>query len=887
MQFADDYVVEVYELGEAQTFYNDLFNVFGLRRRDVAKFEQHLKTINDKLEQKGGGRRIDLLYPGVLIAEHKSAGKDLDGAKIQAEDYMGLMRPEHVPQYVLVCDFQRFRLTNLDTGDTTSFTLQEFPNNIESMWFLTGRERSAPPANHVLTVRASNMMGRIHRLLCEQGYSRHPDMLITRLAFCMFADSVGIFENHAFLKYLRESRPDNAGMRLTSLFETLDKPVDERQKNLSEELDEFEYIDGGLFEERIETPQFTNEMLDLLLQASEFNWSQVSPAIFGSLFQSVMETGERRESGAHYTEEDSILKVIRPLFLDGLYDEFDQILRDRTAARKRRLETFQNKLAGLKFLDPACGSGNFLIIAYREMRRLELDIMREMYGKRQFIIALMKSKVNVDQFYGIEIIPFSCNIAKVGLWMMDHLMNMELSESFGTIYNRIPLEKSPNIMTGDALRTDWTRLLHQRECSYILGNPPYGGARVMDSQKKQAVMNIAGSGDLDYVSAWFVKAADYIDGTDCVIGFVATNSLTQGQQANLLWPMLFGHGIEIRFAYKSFKWGSEAKNMAQVTVVILGLGHHIGHAKRLFHEDGTEANPAYISPYLFGTDDDALAHQTVQESVTRLNNLPATTMGTQPIDGSNYVFTHAERDRFLKAEPGAERYMRQYIGSDEFLHNKRRWLLDLRDAELSELLDLPLVSERVDAVEAFRQSSSRKQTRKLAADPRLYGHTVIPTLPFLVIPEVSSENREYVPIGYLKPPIVPSNKLRVIEGAKLPLFAILTSRMHMVWLKGVGGRLETRFDYAIHTTYNTFPMPDKPLDGLKPFAQAVLQERAKHDESLHTVYGNLNLVPGLKKAHQRLDREVDKLYRRESFADDMERLEYLLGMYAEMIDAQE
>ena len=559
--------------------------------------------------------------------------------------------------------------------------------------------------------------------------------------------------------------------------------------------------------------------------------------------------------------------------------------------RKAALERFQNRLAALKFLDPACGSGNFLSIAYRELRRLELDVILELHDTQTKRINVnYLSKVDVNQFHGIELNPFSAKIAEISMWMTDHLMNLELGAKYGVHYTRIPLKASPNIACADALETDWNDILPAAQCDCILGNPPYGGSKVMSPHQREQVRRIAGlggtGGTLDYVTAWFFRAARYSDAAPHIrTGFVATNSIIQGEQVGQLWPNLLDpYGLHIAFAYRPFKWGSDAPGMAHVHVVIVGLARGNGE-RRLFHIDGSdilEDCPPVISPYLIGTE----RARVVLESPRPLNGLPEMRMGSKPIDGGHFIFTDDERKTFLQAEPGAEPYMRPYVDARGFIHGKRRWILALHDAEPNILRGMPLVASRVKAVREFRLTSKSASTRDLADTPTSYHLNVLPDKPFLAIPSTSSERRRYVPIGYLEPPTVPSNAMMVVQNASLGPFGLLTSYMHMVWLDVVGGRLETRYRYSEGMVYNTFPVPDSPLDALKPYAQAMLDARAAHhDSTLADLYDPVTMPPDLVKAHRRLDTKADRLYRREPFHSDDERVEFLFGKYGEIVNS--
>ena len=854
-RFAERWRGETYERGEAQSFWNEFFEIFGKSRRSVALFERQARRL------KGHGF-MDLFWPGKLIVEHKSSGHSLGDAMQQAEEYaMGLPEDE-VPQYALVCDFANFRLVDYENGEEHRFALEELSDNIGLFGFMTDGPKSEPDIDPV-NQKVTGMMGRIYKSLADTGYpSGDTERLLTRLAFCMFADDTDIFEHGLFGHYIRKTSPQTLGPMLDYLFQNLNTPIKDRQQGAEIT---FPYVDGRLFADRLAVAALTAETRDLLIEADSYNWSKINPAIFGGMFQWVMSADDRRRAGAHYTTEENIMRVIRPLFLDGLYGELDDIM---TGAMDRRtvLERFQNKLAGLRFLDPACGSGNFLAIAYRELRRLELKVILELHDLRtQRLDVGGLSKVNVHQFYGMELNAFPARIAEISLWMTDHLMNKELGERYGLAYARIPLERSPNIRCCDALETNWNDILPAKECDYILGNPPYGGSKIMSKQQREQVKRIANlggtGGTLDYVAAWFLRAAAYSDVAPHIrIGFVATNSITQGEQVGQLWPNLLDHyGLKIEFAYKPFVWDSEAGGKAHVYVVIIGLARNVGR-RRLFHtgaDEGIDDSPPMISPYLLG----AVRARVVRESSRPLNGLPAMRMGSKPIDGGRYIFTDEEKEEFLRMEPGAKPYMRPYVGSEEYINNKKRWILALHRIEPAELRGLPHIAKRVSEVKAVRLASSAPSTRKLADTPTIYHLNVIPSGPFLFIPSVSSEKRRYVPIGYLEPPTIPSNLGLVVEGASLGLFGLLISEMHMTWLSYVGGRLETRYRYSKGMVYNTFPVPDKPLNHLEPYAQAVLDARAAHPRStLADLYDPDIMPPDLVKAHRKLDRIVDRMY---------------------------
>ena len=897
--FAQEWADAGYEKGQTQLFYRDFFAIFALPVRRVAAFEEPVKLLGDK---RGF---IDLFWKGVLLVEQKSAGRDLTKAKAQAFSYFPGLKDADLPRYILLSDFQTFELHDLDEDESVAFTLAELPQHVEKFGFILGVQKRAFTDQDPVNIEASERVGQLHDALAVSGYTGHDlEQFLVRIVFCFFADDTGIFEPRDIFLDLLESRTredgSDLGGWLAQLFQVLNIPADRRSKNLDEDLARFPYVNGDLFREPLLIPSFDSAMRQRLINACHFNWSDISPAIFGSLFQSVMDKDERRAQGAHYTTEKNILKVIEPLFLDELRAEFHRLRARRDNRRLPELIAFQQRLGRLRFFDPACGCGNFLIIAYRELRALEIEVLKEIRPHGQLdMLAQSLSVVNVDGFYGIELGEFPAHIAEVALWMMDHIMNNRLSLEFGQTYARIPLEKSPHIRHGDALEIDWTALLPPEECSYVLGNPPFVGAKFQSPQQREQIRRIAAlgksGGTLDYVTAWFIKAGEYVQQSAAQIGFVATNSITQGEQVAQLWPILFDRcKLDIAFAHRTFAWGSDARGMAHVHVVIIGLAKRgaARQEKRLFSYDTPKGEPheshhTVLSPYLFDASGLTDSRVVVKEEHRPINGLPKLIIGSKPIDGGYYIFNAEERATFLREEPDAEPYLRTFVGSREFLQGGERWILRLADVPPQVLKTLPKVRERIAAVRAYRLASKSKPTQALAATPTLYHVNVIPSTPFLVVPEVSSERRDYIPIGWLDPPVIPSNLVRIIENASKPLFALLTSAMHVSWLRYIGGRLESRYRYSIGLVYNTFPLPPVPaerLQRLAPHADAVLTARAAHPNATLADLYDPDLMPvDLRKAHRALDRAVDRLYRRSPFPSDRERVEHLLGLYEKMM----
>ena len=895
-KFSDKWKDAHYEKGETQSFYNAFFDVFGISGRGFFHYEYRVKKIDNQIGY------IDLIWLGKLLVEQKSAGGDLKKALKQAADYCINLKEFEQPHHLLASDFQNFILFDLDEGKETSFKLADLHEHVEAFSFILGIKKRTFRDQATVNIKASELMGDIHDELKDAGYRGHDlEQFLVRLVFCLFADNTGIFETNIFLEYLEQRTSEDGsdlGAKLSQFFQVLNTPEDERQDNLDESLNQFPYVNGDLFRDQLSIPSFNAAMRKRLIAACEFNWSRVSPAIFGSLFQSVMESQKRRAEGAHYTSEKNILKVIEPLFMDELRKEFERIKKRKTN-RKKELRAFQERLGKLTFFDPACGCGNFLIIAYRELRRLELEVLKAIYptSQRELDVDFL-SKIDVDQFYGIEFSEFPCRIAETALWMMDHIMNNELSLVFGQFFARIPLKKSPHILHADALETDWNTHIPAAQCDYVFGNPPFGGSKYQAKEQRTQIRRIAAlggsGGSLDYVAGWFLKAGEYVQKSRTQIAFVATNSLTQGEQVGMLWPLLFDrYKLKTAFAHRTFSWQSEARGKAHVHVVIIGLTRHDMEQKekRLFSYPDIKGDPdetrhKALSPYLFDASQLANQHLVVREEARPINGLPQMIIGSQPIDGGHYIFTEEQKENFLEIEPQAKKFLHPYIGSREHLQGGDRWILALQDASPNELRILPEVRNRISAVRKFRETSKRQSTLRLAETPTLYQVNSIPDKPFLLVPRISSERRDYVPIGWLKPPTIPSDAACFVPNASLDSFGILTSAMHMAWMRCVGGRLESRYRYSIGVVYNTFPMPkmtERQKEAIGKKAQVVLDARAAHKNSnLADLYDRDLMLPNLRKAHSDLDRAVDRLYRRTPFNSERERVEHLFTLYEQM-----
>jgi len=916
-EFSKRWENETSEDAEAKPFWIEFLNVFGIDRKRVASFEEPVKKLGDKQGY------IDLFWKGMLLVEHKSRGKDLDKAYTQALDYFPGIKERDLPKYVLVSDFARFRLYDLEEGTQQEFKLADLHKRIKHFAFIAGyRTQTIAPQNPV-NIKAAERMGRLHDALKAAGYEGHPlEVLLVRLLFCLFAEDTGIFQPaSAFRAWIEErTAPDGSdlGAQLALLFQVLNTPEDHRAKTLDEQIAVFPYVNGKLFAEVLPIASFNLTMREALLDCCALDWSAISPAIFGALFQSIMDAKARRNIGAHYTSEENILKLIQPLFLDALWEEFN-----RVKGNKNKLFEFHKKLRTLTFFDPACGCGNFLVIAYRELRKLELDVLRAVHegpGSR-FLDIHQEISVDVDQFYGIEIEEFPAQIAQVALWLMDHQMNVRVSEEFGMYFARIPLKTSPHIVNGNALTLDWNDVLPAERASYVLGNPPFIGKHYQSKQQKAELVatftGLKSASDLDYVAAWYVKAARYMttpnppqpslvregasastppltrggregfaSGIRCA--FVSTNSIIQGEQVGILWGELLNkYHIKIHFAHRTFKWSNEASGKAAVHCVIIGFAPFDSIEKRLFVYDDVSGEPHEmrvnnISPYLTPGPDAVVTKRQMP-----LANVPTMRYGNKPTDDGNYILSDAEREHLIAQEPHAKKFIRPYMGSEDFINSLSRWCLWLKDIQPGELRAMPQVLARVERVKAFRLASSAEPTRKSADAPTLFFYTSQPDTDYLIVPEVSSARRSYIPIGFMSKETICSNTNYLIPDASLFLFGMVQSEMHMVWMRNVGGRLKSDYRYSGSMVYNTFPWPDEPSDkqraAIEAAAQAVLDARAQFPQSsLADLYDPLTMPPALVKAHQALDRAVDACYRKAAFASDAQRVEFLFERYQQL-----
>ena len=903
------------EDSQGKPFWIDFFEIFGITDKRVATFEHAVKKLPG-LKAKTDGF-VDLFWPGMLLVEQKSRGKNLDAALTQAMSYFPGILERDLPQIIIVCDFARFRVHRLTTGETIEFAIKDLHKHIKLFGFVAGYKALEIKPQDPVNIKAAERMGRLHDALKASGYTEHPlEVLLVRLLFCLFADDTGIFQPAQSFRTFIEERTakdgSDLGSRLGQLFQTLNTDEAKRSKALDEQVAAFPYINGKLFSETLPMAEFTGAMREALLDACALDWSAISPAIFGSLFQSIMDEKARRNLGAHYTSEENILKLIKPLFLDKLWAEFEKV-----KSNKNRLFEFHKKLRTLTFFDPACGCGNFLVISYRELRELELAVLRASIQDGQMGVDVHGLiHADVDQFYGIEIEEFPAQIAQVAMWLMDHQMNLRLSEEFGFYFARIPLRTSSHIAHGNALKLDWNEVLPAQRCSFVLGNPPFiGYSNQSPAQKADTeplFSPLKGGGMLDFVAAWYVKAASYLRGVAPALvreedqprcAFVSTNSITQGEQVAVLWSWLSAQGIHIHFAHRTFRWSNEASGKAAVHCVIIGFGLQDRQGKVIYEYDDVNGTPhpvpvQQINPYLIDA-----AFVAIEKRRDPICDVPQMSKGSQPTDDGNLLMTDAEKETLLLAEPQATPLVRRFMSAREFLHNEKRWCLWLVDANPTLLKSCPEVMRRIQAVKTFRLKSSKALTREQAATPAVFSEIRQPKNSYLLIPRHSSENRAYVPFGFFDSDYVVADSCSSVPNATPFHFGVMSSAMHNAWMRYTCGRLKSDYRYSNTIVYNNFPWPELPQSSkpnqppapvnkaqaaIETAAQTVLDVRAKFQTgeqpaTLADLYDPLTMPPELLKAHQKLDAAVDKAYEasggKKSYKSDAERVAFLFELY--------
>lgn len=897
VQFAADWRGETQENAEAQTFWNEWFEVFGIKRRRYVQFERKATRTST-----GGRGRIDAFWEGQVAVEHKSAGRSLSDAEEQALDYLNGLDNIVQPRMVITSDFAHFRVLDLEANTVSEFPLADLPQHIGEFGFIAGYESRTYKPEDEVNIKAAEMMGGLYDGLAESGYTGHDlKVFLVRCMFIFFADDTGVWEKGLFSEFLETRTAEDGsdlGPLIDHLFRNLNKREDLRSANLDQTLARFPYVNGGLFEERIEAPDFNRALRARLIICASFDWSAISPAIFGSMFQSVMDSDARRALGAHYTSEQNILKVIGPLFLDGLRAEFDAARNNR-----RRLEALHSKIASLTFFDPAAGSGNFLIIAYREIRNLEFDILVRLdeldgAGQQHLSIDLISglSKVDVDQFYAIEIEEFPARIAQTALYLVDHLANMRLSKHFGQYFARIPLRAQAHVHVANALTTDWNEVLPAERCSYLFGNPPFIGRQhrtATQTADQATAMGEHYNGYLDYVTAWYTKAVAYMRpaASHTRAAFVSTNSIVQGEQVAPLWQPILDAGFEVDFAHRTFSWTSEARGKAAVHVIIVGFSKvEPGKTKHLYDYVRVTSEPVVrtvtnINPYL--VDAPNVIVRPARKPLVA--GIPTAAQGSKPTDGGHLI-VEAEDYPDVAADPIAAKYLRRAIGARNLMRGEDRWVLWLTDAEPHDLLASPVLKDRLEAVATTRAASTNARTKSLALRPTQFDVNAQPTSRYICMPRHSSENRRIIPMALFESDVIVLDSAMSVAGADDWLFAVLQSQMFNAWVRSVGGRIKSDMRIAPDLVYNTFPFPDPQAsqrDRIIAAAQAVQAARANHpDASLADLYHPLSMPPDVTAAHRALDSAVDASYRRKGFDTEADRLAFLMERHGELLAAR-
>jgi len=886
--FAEYWAERGYEKGESQPFWITLLrDILGVEHPEqYISFEDQVKLDHTSF--------IDgFISTTHILIEQKGRDKDLrkpirqsDGTLLtpfqQAKRYSAELPYSDRPRWIITCNFQEFLIYDMEkpNGEPESILLKNLPKEYYRLQFIVNAENDNIKKEMEISIKAGEIVGILYDALLKQYNEKDEEELkslnelCVRLVFCLYAEDSDLFGSRlAFHDYLQSFAVKDVRRALIDLFKVLDTKIEERDKYLDEELAKFPYVNGGLFaNENIIIPQFTQEIVDIILhQASEnFDWSEISPTIFGAVFESTLNPETRRSGGMHYTSIENIHKVIDPLFLDDLKDELETIKEVKVEKlRKQQLEAYREKLSKLTFLDPACGSGNFLTETYISLRKLENEALRldidssknVTRGQTMFDFGDV-IKVSIGQFYGIEINDFAVTVAKTALWISESQMMKETEMIVNRHIEFFPLKSYANIVEANALRIEWNDVVLKDKLSYIMGNPPFVGGMMMSKTQKAdieyVVGNIKGVGELDFVSGWYFKAAEYIKGTHIEVAFVSTNSICQGQQAVTMWKPLFEKGIKIQFAYRTFVWDSEAQLKAKVHCIIVGFSL-INRKVKVIYDNDRPRVASNINSYLLDTDDIFV------ESISKpLCDVPLIKFGSMPRDGGGFVLTDEEKDDFIKKEPITEKWIRPYIGAYEFINNKMRWCLWLLGANPREIKQCSMVMKRVEYVREFRLSSVAEGTRKFAATPTLFCQIAQPDTDYIAVPKTSSEKRKYIPIGFLNKDVIASDLLFLIPNAELYHFGILTSNVHNAWMRLLCGRLKSDYRYAKDIVYNNFPWatPTKEQkEKIEKTAQAILDARAKFpDCSLADLYDDVTMPPELRKAHQENDKAVMQAY---------------------------
>ena len=888
-----------------------LSDIFGVERvTERVDFEKKLVGAD------GNTKRIDVYIPETrVLIEQKSLGIALDKPQAghdgktpyeQAKYYDNYLPFEEKARWIITSNFAEIWIYDMNqkVPQPIKLTLADLQSKYHLLDFLTNKKQNKITEEVELSKAAGELVGKIRdRFLTQYNdplakrTQKSLNILCVRLVFCFYAEDAGLFgEKDAFSKYILQYRPGDIRGKLLEIFKVLDTPLSDRPDlYLSDELEGFPYVNGGLFsDENIVIPKITQEIKDALAEAARFDWSKISPTIFGAVFESTLNPETRRAGGMHYTSIENIHKVIDPLFLDDLKAELKEI-RDISvlATQKKRLDAFQNKLASQVFFDPACGSGNFLTETYLSLRRLENEVLRlKVNADRKLTDGQISFgfeedspiKVSIHQFYGIEINDFAVTVAKTALWIAESQMMKETEDIIHADMEFFPLKTYKGITEGNALRIDWAKAVPVDRLTYIEGNPPFVGYTLQSKEQKEDLAQFTTAKNLDYVSGWYFKAAQLMKGTAIKAAFVSTNSITQGEQVGIIWRPLLNDGLIILFAHRTFIWDSEASDKAHVHCVIIGFSY-MPTSSRLIFDGETVTEAENISPYLIN------APSVIVDRINKpICDVPELGIGNMPIDDGNYLFTEEEKEAFLKKEPGAAAYIHPWLDSRGFINNKKKYCLYVGNCRPEEIKKMPAVLDRMAKVKAFRAASKRAATLKMADYPAQFATENMPTSDYIAIPEVSSERRRYIPIGFLPPEVLCSNKLRITTDASLYHFGVLTSNVHMSWTRAICGRLKSDYDYSIKLVYNAFPWPSPTPEQklrIEQTAQGILDARALYpDSSLADLYDPLTMPPELRKAHQLNDKAVMQAYGMPiKETDEAACVAWLMKLYQEKVNA--
>lgn len=892
------------ERAEAQTFTNEFFQIFGLDRKNLAQFEKPIQ----KKDETGTGF-ADLFWSGKLIIESKSAHLDnpkhWDKTLIQAEEYIENLLPHQRPQFIMLMNFKRIKKYEVIVGKSnnvkinflTEVPLEQLANKLDEFIFFLEFANRLESDEEKVNQEAARRIANVYDAIERKGYSSTDiSILLARILFCLFAEDTGIFDRKQFENYIREKTTGKTlGDHIIAIFETLNTPIKNR-KSTNKDLNTFPYVNGDLFNSTLnKIPPTTNALREALLDCCTYDWSDISPVIFGSLFQAVMNSDERRSLGAHYTSEKNILRVVRPLFLDKLQQDFDAI-----KSSTKSLENFRKQINELTILDPACGCGNFLVVTYRELRLLDIEIIRKKYKGTRIIDSSTLSNVPLNNFYGYEIDPTSAMIAEVAMWLTQHQMNMRLESEFGKAVPTIPLHEAAIIINKNSLHIPWEAKQKFTKgkgdetivFDYILGNPPFIGKQYQTEEQKKdmakIIYDIKGAGVLDYVACWYIKAGEYMKKHPATkTALVSTNSIAQGEQTGILWGELFSkYKVKIHFAHQTFKWLNEAEGVAAVHCIVIGFGKSNPKEKYIFEYNNIAGEPTKqtvknINPYLVQGNDTTIAKRRKP-----ICQVPEISFGSMPNDGGYLLFTDEEKIEFTKQEPEVKKWIKPLISAHEYLNGKIRWCLWLVDIQPTELKKLSTIYQRVQQVKKHRQASTREATKKLATTPHLFGEIRQPNNYYIAIPRVSSENRNYIPFAFFDKKYILSDTCLCVPKATLYHFGVLTSTMHMTWVRYVCGRLKSDYRYSNEIVYNNFPwasdVSKKKKETVETLAQSILDIREVYivnGSTLADLYNPTLMPHDLLKAHQALDKAVDKCYRDTPFTTEPKRIEYLFELY--------